>query len=100
MARRVIQFRPRPRLPSPQSPYLSYAAVAAISAIAGAALCWAVLCQISWHPLLLFKHIAAFPNCAAARAVGLAPSRRGEPGYWSKHDADDDGVACENFRRF
>src|SRR6266403_3948094 len=81
----------------PQRPNASYTTVAAVSAIAGAALCWAVLCQITWHPLVLFKHIAAFPNCSAARAVGLAPARRGEPGYWSKHDADNDGVACENF---
>lgn len=41
------------------------------------------------------RHMLAAPNCDAARAVGLAPARRGEPGYWPKHDADDDGVACE-----
>ncbi|MGO4722439.1 MULTISPECIES: excalibur calcium-binding domain-containing protein [unclassified Inquilinus] len=37
----------------------------------------------------------AFPNCASARLVGLAPASRGEPGYYSRHDRDDDGVACE-----
>jgi hypothetical protein len=86
----------------PQRPNASYTKVAAVSAIAGAVLCWAALCQITWHPLALFKHIAAFPNCSAARAVGVAPARRGEPGYWPSHDADDDGIACENFpvRRF
>ena len=43
------------------------------------------------------RHLAAMPNCAAARAVGLAPSRRGQPGYWYRHDADSDGIACEPF---
>jgi hypothetical protein len=95
--RRLGQRWPRPKWPPPQRPNVGYATVAAVSAIAGAALCWTVLCQITWHPLALFKHIAAFPNCSAARAVGLAPARRGEPGYWSSHDADNDGIACENF---
>jgi hypothetical protein len=48
-----------------------------------------------WPPLVTLRHIAAVPNCAAARAVGLAPARRGEPGYWPSHDADNDGIACE-----
>ena len=38
---------------------------------------------------------AYYPNCSAARAAGAAPLRRGEPGYASKLDRDDDGVACE-----
>lgn len=37
----------------------------------------------------------AFSNCAAARAAGAAPVRRGEPGYGSHLDRDDDGVGCE-----
>ena len=41
------------------------------------------------------RHLAASPNCSAARLVGVAPARRGEPGYWSEHDADRDGIACE-----
>ncbi len=36
-----------------------------------------------------------FENCAAARAAGAAPLYRGEPGYRSNLDRDDDGVACE-----
>jgi hypothetical protein len=43
------------------------------------------------------RHIVAAPNCNAARFVDLAPARRGEPGYWSRHDADDDGIACEPY---
>ena len=31
---------------------------------------------------------AAAPNCAAARAVGLAPAYRGQPGYYPQHDRD------------
>lgn len=36
-----------------------------------------------------------YANCAAVRAAGKAPLRRGEPGYGSHLDRDDDGVACE-----
>lgn len=48
-----------------------------------------------WDRMTILKHIAAFPNCAAAREMGLAPTRRGEPGYYVKHDRDRDGIACE-----
>ncbi|WP_081455370.1 excalibur calcium-binding domain-containing protein [Roseibium aggregatum] len=29
----------------------------------------------------------------------VATADRGEPGYWSKLDADRDGIACEPFPR-
>jgi hypothetical protein len=48
-----------------------------------------------WPPLTTIMHIAAYPNCDATRAVGLAPARRGQPGYWPHNDADNDGIACE-----
>lgn len=38
---------------------------------------------------------ASYPNCAAARAAGVAPLHRGEPGYSPKLDRDGDGIACE-----
>ena len=38
---------------------------------------------------------AYYANCAAARAAGATPIHRGEPGYRSQLDGDDDGVACE-----
>ncbi len=38
---------------------------------------------------------ASYANCAAVRAAGAAPLLRGEPGYSSKLDRDNDGVACE-----
>ncbi|MED5544468.1 MAG: excalibur calcium-binding domain-containing protein [Pseudomonadota bacterium] len=36
-----------------------------------------------------------YPNCAAVRAAGRAPLRRGEAGYRRGLDRDGDGVACE-----
>lgn len=36
-----------------------------------------------------------YRNCTAARAAGAAPIYRGEPGYRSRLDRDNDGVACE-----
>ncbi|MGO3328036.1 GmrSD restriction endonuclease domain-containing protein [Gordonia sp. (in: high G+C Gram-positive bacteria)] len=38
---------------------------------------------------------ALYKSCAAARAAGAAPLHRGQPGYSSRLDGDDDGVACE-----
>lgn len=38
---------------------------------------------------------AFYQNCTAARAAGVAPLRRGEPGYRAGLDRDNDGVACE-----
>jgi len=37
----------------------------------------------------------AFANCAAARAAGAAPVRRGESGYGPHLDRDNDGIGCE-----
>jgi hypothetical protein len=36
-----------------------------------------------------------YANCAAARAAGAAPVRRGDAGYASHLDRDNDGVGCE-----
>lgn len=36
-----------------------------------------------------------FSNCAMARAAGAAPVKRGDPGYGSHLDRDNDGVGCE-----
>ena len=38
---------------------------------------------------------AYYPNCSVARAAGVAPLLRGQPGYAPKLDRDNDGVACE-----
>ena len=36
-----------------------------------------------------------YANCSEARAAGAAPVRRGDPGYGSHLDRDNDGVGCE-----
>ena len=50
--------------------------------------------------LKALERSAYYPNCAAARAAGVAPIQRGQPGYRDELDADDDGVACEPYRGF
>lgn len=52
-----------------------------------------------WPVGTTLRHIAAAPNCAAARSVGLAPATHGSPGYYYRQDADNDGVACEPYPR-
>ncbi|GGQ93021.1 excalibur calcium-binding domain-containing protein [Deinococcus ruber] len=37
-----------------------------------------------------------YASCAAARAAGVTPIRRGQPGYRAGLDGDGDGVACES----
>jgi hypothetical protein len=39
------------------------------------------------------------PNCSTARALGLAPAYRGQPGYRSHLDRDGDGISCEPYPR-
>lgn len=38
---------------------------------------------------------AYYPNCAAARAAGVAPIYQGQPGYRAGLDKDKDGIACD-----
>jgi excalibur calcium-binding domain-containing protein len=37
----------------------------------------------------------SYANCTAVKDAGKAPLYRGDPGYASHLDRDDDGVACE-----
>jgi len=69
-----------------------------LAILAGVSLYAGLVFLSPWSPAVTFKHLAAAPNCTMARTVGLAPAYRGEPGYWSKNDADDDGIACEPWR--
>ena len=69
--------------------------VLATAAAAFALLFLALVYLSPWPAMATLKHVAAFPNCDAARALGLAPARQGEPGYWPRHDRDNDGIACE-----
>jgi hypothetical protein len=41
-----------------------------------------------------------YRNCAAARAAGAAPLYRGQSGYASHLDRDNDGIACEPYPRW
>ena len=38
---------------------------------------------------------ASYANCSEARAAGVTPLYRGDPGYAPDLDRDDDGIACE-----
>lgn len=38
-----------------------------------------------------------YSNCDAVRAAGVAPVRRGDPGYAAHLDRDNDGVGCEPY---
>ena len=48
-----------------------------------------------WPLMTTIRHLTSVLNCDAVRAYGLAPARKGQPGYWPMHDADNDGIACE-----
>lgn len=39
-----------------------------------------------------------YRNCREARAAGVTPLYRGQPGYGAHMDGDGDGVACEPYR--
>jgi hypothetical protein len=70
-----------------------------IGAAAGGCLYLAIWMLSPWPVGVTIRHFAAGANCSSARAVGLAPALRGAPGYWSKNDADNDGIACEPWPR-
>jgi hypothetical protein len=57
---------------------------------------WLLLTLFSpWPPATTVRHLIALPHCALANAVGLANAPRGRPGYWSHHDLNKNGIACE-----
>ena len=39
----------------------------------------------------------SYGRCADAHAAGVTPLYRGQPGYDSHLDRDDDGIACEPY---
>ena len=45
-----------------------------------------------------FSNGVSYRNCAEARAAGVAPIYRGQPGYADHLDRDGDGIACESYR--
>jgi hypothetical protein len=68
-------------------------------ALYGAAVGWfgviALSSMATWTPSTVLMHLFAAPNCDAARLVGLAPAKTGQPGYWLHLDRDGDGISCE-----
>ena len=74
--------------------YYRSAKIAVLAAIVAFAVSWG-LGSSPWPVMTTLRHIASAPNCGFARLVGLAPAKRGEPGYWKRHDRDRDGIACE-----
>jgi Flp pilus assembly protein TadB len=78
-----------------------------LAGFVGCAAVWAVWAYLSASLLPVFGVFGSSPsvaqvrsstyfrNCAAARAAGAAPIRRGQPGYAPHLDRDDDGIACE-----
>ena len=66
----------------------------AVTAIGTFAFAWYLLSS-PWPVGVTLKHLAAFPNCEAAEMVGLAPARRGQPGYWKRNDTYGEGISCK-----
>ncbi len=62
---------------------------------AALAIFWMASLPWAWTLEQRVLHLAAAPSCDFARRVGLAPARNGEPGYHSRHDFDNDGMACK-----
>jgi hypothetical protein len=75
----------------------SYRIVLALSGVCIIGLLAYEISQKPWPITVTLGHIAASSNCNAARAMQLAPARMGQPGYYPKHDADHDGIACEPY---
>ena len=63
-----------------------------------AALCIGFDTFSPWDVPTTFGHYIAAAGCDAAKAVGLAPAKKGEAGYWRHLDARHDGVTCEGAR--
>ncbi|PEL80441.1 excalibur calcium-binding domain-containing protein [Bacillus wiedmannii] len=51
--------------------------------------------QAQTQPAVSNNSNVTYANCAAVKSAGKAPLYRDQPGYSSKLDRDDDGVACE-----
>lgn len=54
--------------------------------------------QVATDPDISRENSVYYSGCREARAAGAAPLYRGDPGYRSGMDGDNDGVACEPHR--
>ncbi len=80
------------RLPRTLLPFAIVFCVAAWGAVGFATLS-------PWSARLTGLHLVSALGCNVTWAIGLAPALRGQPGYWSWHDGDKDGIACEPWHR-
>lgn len=55
--------------------------------------------QGNYRELTPAEASATYSGCNEVRQRGLAPLRRGQPGYRPWMDGDNDGLACEPVRR-
>jgi hypothetical protein len=62
--------------------FLRQAYLPALAALGSFALYSGLMSLSPWSQGTALKHLAAFPNCAAAQLVGLAPAYKGGPGYY------------------
>jgi hypothetical protein len=67
----------------------------ALAAICIAGLLWGLAVHTGLPLSVALKHVTA-ASCATAHYVGLAPASRGQPGYWTHNDADDNGMSCDD----
>lgn len=69
--------------------------------VVGAAVTFTLIeiAESRWPIGTAIRHRLAGQNCGFAQSVGLAPARRGGPGYHDHLDADGDGIACEPLPR-
>jgi Excalibur calcium-binding domain len=54
--------------------------------------------QVAEEPDADREQSVYYAGCRDARAAGAAPLYRGDPGYRSGMDGDNDGIACEPYR--
>ena len=53
--------------------------------------------QARWETAAPPSQTVYYRNCREARAAGVAPIYRGQPGYRPEMDGDGDGIACEPY---
>lgn len=54
--------------------------------------------QVANEPDINQEQSVYYSGCREAHAAGVTPLNRGDPGYRSGMDGDNDGVACEPYR--
>lgn len=58
----------------------------------------AAMARPSYQPQRAANSGVYYRNCREARAAGVTPLYRGQPGYGAHMDGDGDGIACEPYR--